>query len=82
MEKGAGFEGDNMKKKKTVGDGFVGGFFPVSTTKIAWKSRKRSSTFLSPLCLSPLFLSFLTSLLVSESKGFSFDFGLIPLYMH
>ncbi|KAJ0231762.1 Snf1 kinase interactor-like protein [Hirschfeldia incana] len=42
MENGAGFEGDNMKKKKTVGDGFVGGFFPVSTTKIAWKSRKRS----------------------------------------
>ncbi|CAG7905023.1 hypothetical protein BRARA_G03689 [Brassica rapa] len=44
MEKGAGFEGDNMKKKKTVGDGFVGGFFPVSTTKIAWKSRKRSTS--------------------------------------
>lgn len=33
-----------MKKKKTVGDGFVGGFFPVSTTKIAWKSRKRSTS--------------------------------------
>ncbi|KAG2325983.1 hypothetical protein Bca52824_008711 [Brassica carinata] len=45
MEKeGAGFEGDNMKKKKTVGDGFVGGSFPVSTTKIAWKSRKRSTS--------------------------------------
>ncbi|KAJ0231761.1 Snf1 kinase interactor-like protein [Hirschfeldia incana] len=44
MENGAGFEGDNMKKKKTVGDGFVGGFFPVSTTKIAWKSRKRSAS--------------------------------------
>ncbi|KAG2254866.1 hypothetical protein Bca4012_102333 [Brassica carinata] len=44
MEKGARFEGDNTKKKKTVGDGFVGGFFPVSTTKIAWKSRKRSTS--------------------------------------
>ncbi|XP_056846364.1 protein HEADING DATE REPRESSOR 1 isoform X2 [Raphanus sativus] len=43
MEKGNGFEGEN-KKKKTVGDGFVGGFFPVSTTKIAWKSRKRSAS--------------------------------------
>ncbi|KAJ4874390.1 Uncharacterized protein Rs2_39408 [Raphanus sativus] len=44
MENGAGFAGDNMKKKKPVGDGFVGGFFPVSTTKIAWKSRKRSAS--------------------------------------
>ncbi|CAH8330232.1 unnamed protein product [Eruca vesicaria subsp. sativa] len=45
MEKeGGGFEGDNMKKKNTVGDGFLGGFFPVSTTKIAWKSRKRSAS--------------------------------------
>lgn len=42
MEKGIGFE----KEKKTVSDdGFVGGFFPVSTTKIAWKSRKRSGFF-------------------------------------
>ncbi|AAF14682.1 ESTs gb/AI993522, gb/T88335 and gb/AA540932 come from this gene [Arabidopsis thaliana] len=39
MEKGVGFE----KDMKTVSDGFVGGFFPVSTTKIAWKSRKRSA---------------------------------------
>ncbi|KAG2324509.1 hypothetical protein Bca4012_039022 [Brassica carinata] len=45
MEKGNGFEGgDKKKKKKTAGDGFVGGFFPVSTTKIAWKSRKRSAS--------------------------------------
>ncbi|KAJ0256673.1 Snf1 kinase interactor-like protein [Hirschfeldia incana] len=43
MVKGNGFEGDNTKKE-TVGDGFVGGFFPVSTTKIAWKSRKRSAS--------------------------------------
>ncbi|KAF8103420.1 hypothetical protein N665_0188s0356 [Sinapis alba] len=48
MENGAKFEGDNMKKKKTVGDGFVGGFFPVSTTKIAWKSRKRSTASVNP----------------------------------
>jgi len=41
MEKGVGFE----KDMKTVSDGFVGGFFPVSTTKIAWKSRKRSGFF-------------------------------------
>ncbi|KAG7652306.1 hypothetical protein ISN45_At01g070570 [Arabidopsis thaliana x Arabidopsis arenosa] len=41
MEKGIGFE----REKKTVSDdGFVGGFFPVSTTKIAWKSRKRSAS--------------------------------------
>ncbi|RID54767.1 hypothetical protein BRARA_G02062 [Brassica rapa] len=45
MEKGNGFEGENTKKKKeTANDGFVGGFFPVSTTKIAWKSRKRSAS--------------------------------------
>jgi hypothetical protein len=45
MEKGAGFEKENMNKKKTVSDdGFLGGFFPVSTTKIAWKSRKRSAS--------------------------------------
>uniref|UniRef100_A0A1J3EX86 Protein HEADING DATE REPRESSOR 1 n=1 Tax=Noccaea caerulescens TaxID=107243 RepID=A0A1J3EX86_NOCCA len=45
MEKGAGFEKENTNKKKTVSDdGFLGGFFPVSTTKIAWKSRKRSAS--------------------------------------
>ncbi|CAF2060346.1 hypothetical protein HID58_071791 [Brassica napus] len=45
MEKGNGFEGENTKKKEqTANDGFVGGFFPVSTTKIAWKSRKRSAS--------------------------------------
>ncbi|KAF8103083.1 hypothetical protein N665_0188s0041 [Sinapis alba] len=47
MENGAGFEGGNTKKK-TVGDGFVGGIFPVSTTKIAWKSRKRSAASVNP----------------------------------
>ncbi|KAF3518118.1 hypothetical protein DY000_02062121 [Brassica cretica] len=46
MEKENGFEGENTKKnkKQTANDGFVGGFFPVSTTKIAWKSRKRSAS--------------------------------------
>ncbi|XP_010532076.1 PREDICTED: uncharacterized protein LOC104808172 isoform X2 [Tarenaya hassleriana] len=37
MEKGV-----NERKKK-VDDGFLGGLFPVSTTKIEWKSRKRSA---------------------------------------
>ncbi|EOA35710.1 hypothetical protein CARUB_v10020937mg [Capsella rubella] len=44
MEKGVGFEKENTQTNKTVSDGFVGGFFPVSTTKIAWKSRKRSAS--------------------------------------
>lgn len=36
--------GVSEKKKKKVDEGFVGGLFPVSTTKIEWKSRKRSAT--------------------------------------
>ncbi|XP_010472849.1 PREDICTED: uncharacterized protein LOC104752417 isoform X1 [Camelina sativa] len=44
MEKGVGFEKENTQTNKTVSDGLVGGFFPVSTTKIAWKSRKRSAS--------------------------------------
>lgn len=52
MEKGFGFEKENTQKNKTVTDGFVGGFFPVSTTKIAWKSRKRSGFFFSLLVFS------------------------------
>ncbi|CAN8233609.1 unnamed protein product [Cochlearia groenlandica] len=44
MEKGARLNRGETTKKIVSDDGFIGGFFPVSTTKIAWKSRKRSAS--------------------------------------